>query len=85
MITRRNFLRSSAGAGIASVTTPLWMHLTATQAFAQMSDGYKAIVVITMPGGNDGNNMVVPLDNATYRHIRVFDPRWRCRRARATH
>lgn len=74
MITRRNFLRSSAGAGIASVTTPLWMHLTATRAFAQMSGGYKAIVVITMPGGNDGNNMIVPLDNATYRQYTSLRP-----------
>ncbi len=42
------------------------MHLTSSRAFAQLSGNYKAIVVITMPGGNDGNNTVVPLDNALY-------------------
>lgn len=74
MITRRNFLRSSASAGIATVTTPLWMHLTATRAFAQLSDGYKAIVVITLPGGNDGNNTVIPLDNGLYSQYASLRP-----------
>ncbi len=74
MINRRNFLRSSASASLASVTSPLWMHLTASRAFAQLADGYKAIVVITMPGGNDGNNTVVPLDSAEYRQYASLRP-----------
>ena len=74
MTTRRNFLRNSAYAGFATATTPLWTHLTATRAFAQLSGGYKAIVVITMPGGNDGNNTVVPLDNSVYRQYAALRP-----------
>lgn len=66
VITRRNFLNLGARAGIASATAPLWLNLTASRALAQAPGSYKAIVVVTLPGGNDGNNMVVPLDPATY-------------------
>ena len=50
------------------------MHLAATRAFAQLADGYKAIVVVTLPGGNDGNNMVIPLDSATYNQYAQLRP-----------
>lgn len=66
MITRRNFLNLGARAGLASATAPLWLNLTASRALAQAAGSYKAIVVVTLPGGNDGNNMVVPLDSSTY-------------------
>jgi uncharacterized protein (DUF1501 family) len=66
LISRRNFLQFGTKAGIASATAPLWMHLTSSQAFAQVAGSYKAIVLVTMPGGNDGNNTVIPTDSAAY-------------------
>ncbi len=74
MITRRNFLNISARAGIGSATAPLWMNLTARRALAQASGSYKAIVVVTLPGGNDGNNMVIPLDSQTYAQYVALRP-----------
>jgi uncharacterized protein (DUF1501 family) len=35
-------------------------------AFAQSAGDYKALVCIFLFGGNDGNNMIVPLDSAGY-------------------
>ena len=70
MITRRNFMNLGARAGLASATTPLWLNLTASRAFAQVAGSYKAIVLVTLPGGNDGNNTVVPLDAASYAQYR---------------
>jgi uncharacterized protein (DUF1501 family) len=45
---------------------PLWMRLAGVEAYGQSTSGYKAIVCISLVGGNDGNNMIVPLDTATY-------------------
>ena len=67
MITRRDFLRLSNRAGIAAATMPLWSNELAIRAFAQLSSPqYKAVVVVALTGGNDGNNMVVPLDTHAY-------------------
>ncbi len=66
MITRRNFLNFGARAGLASATAPLWLNGTASRAFAQVAGSYKAIVLVTLPGGNDGNNTVIPLDSHLY-------------------
>jgi uncharacterized protein (DUF1501 family) len=53
--------------GLAAATAPLWSTSQAMNAFAQAPlAGYKAVVVITLDGGNDGNNTVVPLDTAQY-------------------
>lgn len=74
MITRRNFLNFGARAGLASATAPLWLNLTASRAFAQVSGSYKAIVLVTLPGGNDGNNTVIPLDSDLYAQYRSLRP-----------
>jgi uncharacterized protein (DUF1501 family) len=65
-LSRRDFLRRSgcgalSVAAIASGVDRLGM----MQAFAQGS-GYKALVCIFLAGGNDGNNLVVPLDAVGY-------------------
>src|SRR5215831_12273738 len=65
-LSRRDFLRRSgcgalSVAAIASGVDRLGM----MQAFAQGS-GYKALVCIFLSGGNDGNNLVVPLDAVGY-------------------
>ena len=67
MISRRKFLGLTGRLGLASATMPLWASAVSKQAFAQSSLGnYKAVVVITLVGGNDGNNMLVPLDSDRY-------------------
>jgi uncharacterized protein (DUF1501 family) len=66
--TRRQLLRSAL-----AVTAGL--SLAARQAAAQTlpTDDYKALVCIYLAGGNDGHNLVVPLEpqaNAEYRRLR---------------
>src|SRR4051812_62212 len=68
MITRRDFVRLGYRAGIAAATTPLWTTELSRRAFAQLADSsrYKAVVVVSLIGGNDGNNLVVPFSGGTY-------------------
>jgi uncharacterized protein (DUF1501 family) len=66
MISRRMFMNIAAKSGLSAATAPLWFNEISSRALAQTADSYKAIVVITMNGGNDGNNMIVPLDDAEY-------------------
>jgi uncharacterized protein (DUF1501 family) len=66
MLSRRSFNKLAFRTGIAAATAPLWRNSLCAKAFAQAANGYRAIVVITLNGGNDGNNMVIPLDSASY-------------------
>jgi uncharacterized protein (DUF1501 family) len=64
--TRRDFLRTAAcalgGAALASTVESFGL----MDAYAQGAAGYRALVCVFLNGGNDGNNMVVPLDAAGY-------------------
>jgi uncharacterized protein (DUF1501 family) len=60
-ILRRNFLKG-LGAITAANTMP---GLSLMNAYAQAAD-YKALVCVFLYGGNDGNNMVVPVQTAEY-------------------
>ncbi|MES2149639.1 MAG: DUF1501 domain-containing protein [Pseudomonadota bacterium] len=65
--SRRGFLRNGAQAGMLGALSSLGL-LSAAPAQAAVSD-YKALVCLYLFGGNDGNNMIVPLDalrNAKY-------------------
>jgi uncharacterized protein (DUF1501 family) len=62
--SRRQFLRGSAQAGLAGALSSLGL-LTALPAQAAVDD-YKALVCVYLFGGNDGNNMLVPLDGPRY-------------------
>lgn len=70
--TRRDMLRltccSAAGAAMLSGLSKLGL----VSAFAQGTTDYKALVCIFLFGGNDGNNMVVPIDSryAGYQSVR---------------
>src|SRR5438093_4773047 len=65
-LTRREFLvRSGCGALSAAALASGIERFSLVQAFAQGTT-YKALVGIFLGGGNDGNNMVVPLDTAGY-------------------
>lgn len=65
--TRRDFLRQSACAslGITGLVNALAQTRLMAAAMAQGSGGneYKALVCLFMAGGNDSNNMVVPMGN----------------------
>lgn len=68
MITRRRFINMTGYTGMVAATTPLWSSIFSNQAFAQVGNAspYKAVVLVTLNGGNDGNNMVVPIDANFY-------------------
>ena len=69
-VTRREFLLQSGHAclgyaiGAAAFVSGV-ARFSLINAFAQGSD-YKALVCVFLAGGNDGNNMVVPLDATGY-------------------
>src|SRR5881296_2022503 len=65
-LTRRDFLRRSACGAVSLAALNSGIdRLGMMQAFAQ-GGSYRALVCIFLAGGNDGNNMVVPLDAAGY-------------------
>lgn len=61
-ILRRNFLKG-LGAITAANTLP---GLSLMNAYAQAANDYKALVCLFLYGGNDGNNTVVPVQQAEY-------------------
>jgi uncharacterized protein (DUF1501 family) len=61
-ILRRNFLKG-LGAITAANTLP---GLSLMNAYAQAAGDYKALVCVFLYGGNDANNMVVPVQAAEY-------------------
>jgi uncharacterized protein (DUF1501 family) len=65
-ISRRNFLRMSGCSALSLAAMASGLdRFSMVHALAQGS-GYKALVCIFLNGGNDGNNLVVPLDNSGY-------------------
>jgi uncharacterized protein (DUF1501 family) len=66
MLDRRKFLQFGIKTGLAGAAMPLWMRLAGVNAYAQSTSGYKAIVCLTLNGGNDGNNSFIPLEAATF-------------------
>lgn len=59
---RREFLKSCCGLGAAGVSAHL-TRLGLVSAQAQSTSTYKALVCVFLFGGNDANNMVVPIDS----------------------
>jgi uncharacterized protein (DUF1501 family) len=64
-MNRRRFLGASARAGMLGALASLGLLGAARPARAAVTD-FKALVCIYLYGGNDGNNMIVPLDAARY-------------------
>ena len=62
MFSRRNFIRL----GAASVGTLALRRFAEIPALAQSGSDYKALVCIFLYGGNDSNNTIVPMDDASY-------------------
>jgi uncharacterized protein (DUF1501 family) len=64
-LSRREFLRSGCSALSVAALASGVDRFGLVQALAQ-GTSYKALVCIFLAGGNDGNNLVVPLDTAGY-------------------
>src|SRR6266498_1813570 len=64
--SRREFLKKSCCTAAAGVAAASFNRFGLMNAMAQTAQDYKALVCIFMFGGNDGNNLVVPLSSADY-------------------
>ena len=60
---RRRLLRLTAAASAAGLGLGTLAHLSAS---AQSAGDYRALVYLFMFGGNDGNNLLVPMETAEY-------------------
>jgi uncharacterized protein (DUF1501 family) len=73
-ISRRRFIRQAACAalGTTSIASTVWnlraINAATAQAIRAATSGseFRALVCLFLYGGNDANNMIVPIDNATY-------------------
>lgn len=63
MFSRRGFIK----VGSASVASLALRPFGLLPALAQSSSNYRALVCVFLFGGNDSNNMVVPMDDPSYR------------------
>ena len=59
---RREFLKSCCRLGAASVAAHI-AHVAPISAIAQSLSNYKALVCVFLFGGNDSNNLIVPIDS----------------------
>ncbi len=73
MNTRRNFLRSCGSLAAAGAGAHM-LRLGEISAMAQSSPNYKALVCVFLFGGNDANNMIIPLDAARYSAYQAMRP-----------
>src|SRR5437868_5253234 len=64
MSTRRNFIKCCSAMSVAAAAG--FSRLGLINALAQQTQDYRALVCIFLFGGNDGNNLVVPLDATNY-------------------
>src|SRR5208337_3484800 len=62
MLSRRGFIRIST----ASVGTLALRPFGLLPALAQTGSDYRALVCVFLFGGNDSNNTVIPMDDASY-------------------
>lgn len=64
--SRREFLRRSCCTAAAGFAAASFTRFGLVNALAQNAQDYKALICVFLFGGNDGNNLVVPLDTAGY-------------------
>lgn len=63
---RRDFLKRCCCTAAAGVATASFTRLGLMNAMAQGTQDYKALVCVFLFGGNDGNNLIVPLSSGEY-------------------
>lgn len=66
-ISRRQFIKRSAGVAGASILLP---HILFRQVQAQSTSNRRILVVVQFDGGNDGLNTVIPYTDANYYTLR---------------
>lgn len=66
MWSRREFLRKTCCGAAAGFTAASFSRFGLVNALAQTTPDYKALVCIFLFGGNDSNNLVVPLSTSEY-------------------
>src|SRR5271169_5823468 len=64
--SRRDFLRRSCCMAAAGIAASSFNRFGLVNALAQNTTDYKALVCVFLFGGNDSNNMVIPIDTAGY-------------------
>lgn len=69
--SRRHFLTAAGAAAASGLGLGTLAHLSAV---AQSTPDYKALVCLFMFGGNDGNNLLVPLDSASHAQYERIRP-----------
>jgi uncharacterized protein (DUF1501 family) len=65
-VSRRGFLRTTCCSAAAGVAAASFGRLGLVNALAQTSQDYKALVCVFLFGGNDANNLIVPLSSSDY-------------------
>lgn len=73
--SRRDFLKRTCCTAAAGFAAASFNRFGLVNAMAQSAQDYKALVCIFLFGGNDSNNMVVPMSSAgyaSYQQIRVL-------------
>ena len=63
--TRRQFLKTLSAASLGGAA-PFAANLSAFNAFAADTSGYKALVCVFLFGGMDGHDLVIPFDQTSY-------------------
>ncbi|HXW84862.1 MAG TPA: DUF1501 domain-containing protein [Candidatus Binataceae bacterium] len=73
IISRRGFLRVGCTTASALAASSMFGRLGLLSAFASPAPGYQALVCVFLFGGNDSNNMLIPMDSryATYQQLRT--------------
>lgn len=69
MSSRRDFIRTALSLGTLTATGG-FSRLGLLNALTQPSGSYRALVCVFLYGGNDSNNLVVPLDSAGYNNYK---------------
>lgn len=64
--TRRDFLRRTCCTAAAGMAAANFNRFGIMNALAQTTSDYKALVCVFLFGGNDSNNLVVPMSNSGY-------------------
>ena len=66
MWSRREFLKKTCCSAAVGFTAASFSRFGLMNAMAQATQGYKALVCIFLFGGNDGNNLIVPLSPSEF-------------------
>jgi uncharacterized protein (DUF1501 family) len=76
--SRRDFLKRTCCSAAAGFAAASFNRFGLVNAMAQSAQDYKALVCMFLFGGNDSNNMVVPLSVSQACSLSSTSNTWRC-------